>query len=92
MKRDQIIATVASAIPRDAGHKADLANPDRWIIVEVHKNIAAIGVVENYERFKKLNVQTVAQATNASKSAAADQDHGGRVAASLKPKHQDQAE
>lgn len=87
MKRNDVIQTVAAAIPTDAEgsriHNANLNAPDLWIVVEVVKNSAAISVVKEYERFKKMNLQSVAQAANERKAGQSGEGEQGRIAASL---------
>lgn len=97
LKRNDVIQIVASQIPTSEPaedgqskriHNANLGNPDLWIVVEVVKNSAAISVLEDYERFKKMNLQSVALAANEKKAELheADKDQGlreGRIAASL---------
>ncbi len=61
-------------------NNANLTSPDYWIVVEVVKNSAAISVVKDYERFKKMNLQTVAQAANERRAGVKGE---GRIAASL---------
>lgn len=73
LKRNDVIQTIAANIPtadpeNDGGerrriHNANLTEPDLWIVVEVVKNAAAISVVRDYSRFKKLNLQSLAQTT-----------------------------
>ncbi len=85
LKRNDVIQTIAANIPtadpeseggeRRRIHNANLTEPDLWIVVEVVKNAAAISVVRDYNRFKKLNLQSLAQ-TN-------EGDAHGRVADNL---------
>ncbi|SPO23733.1 related to TAN1 - putative tRNA acetyltransferase [Ustilago trichophora] len=94
LKRNDVIQIIASNIPTAEGeqggertriHTANLSNPELWIVVEVVKNSAAISVVKDYERFKKLNLQSVALAANEKRA----QEEGregegkGRIGASL---------
>ncbi|CCF52495.1 hypothetical protein NDA10_001194 [Ustilago hordei] len=90
LKRNDVIQIVASNIPTGAEgeriHNANLSNPDLWIVVEVVKNSAAISVVRNYERYRKMNLQSVALVANEGK--AKEHEEGkrsgeGRVGASL---------
>ncbi|EPQ31132.1 uncharacterized protein PFL1_01321 [Pseudozyma flocculosa PF-1] len=90
LTRDSLIQIIAASIPREGGHYADLKKPDVWIIVEVHKNVCAIGVVRDYERFKKLNVQSVADAANA-KKAEAYEEHKDAAAQKQEQKQGDDA-
>ncbi|TKY89236.1 hypothetical protein EX895_001767 [Sporisorium graminicola] len=95
LKRNDVIQTIAAAIPtaEDAGrtriHNANLTAPDYWIVVEVVKNSAAISVVKEYERYKKMNLQSVAQAANEIKAQETAQGDQGRIAASLVAKSED---
>ncbi|CDU26371.1 related to TAN1-putative tRNA acetyltransferase [Sporisorium scitamineum] len=87
LKRNDVIQTIAAAIPTDAEgkriHNANLTAPDYWIVVEVVKNSAAISVVKDYERYKKMNLQSVAQAANEKKAGQSERGDQGRIAASL---------
>lgn len=95
LKRGDVIQVLASNIPtaepeveggeRRRVHNANLTNPDYWIVVEVVKNSAAISVVKDYERFKKMNLQMVAQAANEKRAAEGGEagEGEGRIAASL---------
>lgn len=96
LKRNDVIQIVASNIPtapaeeeggeRRRIHNANLTNPDLWIVVEIVKNSTAISVVRDYERYRKLNLQSVAQAANEGKAKEQDSGEGkgeGRIAASL---------
>lgn len=58
LSRDVLIPLVASCVP--PGATVDLKQPEVTIVVEVLRNICGIGAVEDYERFGKLNVQTLA--------------------------------
>ncbi|PWN53233.1 hypothetical protein IE53DRAFT_377497 [Violaceomyces palustris] len=62
LKRDQVIQIVVSSLPQVEGgkHKVDLKNPQLLIVVEIFKSIAAVGVVREYERFKRFNLQLLA--------------------------------
>ncbi|EST05204.1 hypothetical protein PSEUBRA_005468 [Kalmanozyma brasiliensis GHG001] len=95
LKRGDVIQVIASNIPtaepeveggeRRRVHNANLTNPDYWIVVEVVKNSAAISVVKDYERFKKMNLQMVAQAANEKRAVEGGEVGAGegRIAASL---------
>ncbi|SNX83785.1 related to TAN1 - putative tRNA acetyltransferase [Melanopsichium pennsylvanicum] len=93
LKRGDVIQVVASSIPTESEegmriHQANLTNPDLWIVVEVVKNTAAISVIENYEKFKKMNLQSVAATANEVKAKQIESNSGhdvgkGRIGASL---------
>lgn len=88
LHRSDVIAAIAQAIPTTPSaklHTANLDNPDMWIVVEILKNTAAISVLADYDRYKKYNLQSVADAANQQK---ADQHDtapaaAGRIATSL---------
>ncbi|WFD43531.1 hypothetical protein MPSI1_002193 [Malassezia psittaci] len=61
LSRDILISLIASCVPDNGGHRANLTQPDVVILVEVLKNVCGVGVIENYEQMGKFNVQTVAQ-------------------------------
>ncbi|GAC97487.1 hypothetical protein PHSY_005073 [Pseudozyma hubeiensis SY62] len=104
LKRNDVIQIIASQIPtaepeeeggeRKRIHTANLNNPDLWIVAELVKNSAAISVLTEYERFKKMNLQSVASAANERRAkeegGGADKVGGGeaegRIAASLSAK------
>ncbi|SJX63143.1 related to TAN1-putative tRNA acetyltransferase [Sporisorium reilianum f. sp. reilianum] len=89
LKRNDVIQTIAAAIPTDSDgariHNANLNAPDYWIVAEVVKNSAAISVLKDYERYKKMNLQSVALAANEKKAqlGAEGGEEKGRIAASL---------
>lgn len=56
--RDDVISAVAGCVP--AGHAADLVRPDVVVLVEVFRNVCGIGAVADYERYARLNLQTLA--------------------------------
>ena len=97
LKRNDVIQTIAAAIPTGVDpdnpaesvriHNANLTAPDYWIVVEVVKNSAAISVVDEYERYKKMNLQSVAQAANERKAQVQGEPaEQGRIGLSLVPK------
>lgn len=104
LKRNDVIQIIASQIPtaepeaeggeRKRIHTANLNNPDLWIVAEVVKNSAAISVLTEYERYKKMNLQSVAMAANEMRAreegGGADTvgagEKEGRIAASLSAK------
>ena len=80
LSRDVLIPLVASCIPGEGMHRADLARPEVVVLVEVLKNVCGIGAVDAYERLGNLNVQTVAQRAGqdvASSRVAADAGRAG---------------
>lgn len=91
LKRGEVIQIVASSIPTGEGgervHNANLTSPDLWVVVEVVKNSAAIGVVGEYERWKKMNLQSVALGANERRAIQGEREgegeDGGRIKASL---------
>ncbi|KAJ9479404.1 tRNA acetyltransferase TAN1 [Pseudozyma hubeiensis] len=104
LKRNDVIQIIASQIPtaepeaeggeRKRIHTANLNNPDLWIVAEVVKNSAAISVLTEYERYKKMNLQSVAMAANerrameegGGKDTVGAGEAEGRIAASLSAK------
>ncbi|SPO24435.1 related to TAN1 - putative tRNA acetyltransferase [Ustilago trichophora] len=99
LKRNDVIQIIASNIPtaeaeqggeRTKIHTANLTSPELWIVVEVVKNSAAISVVKDYERFKKLNLQSVALAANEKKAQEEDKEGQGkgRIGANLMGRRQ----
>jgi len=61
LSRDRIIPLVASCIPADGGHRADLSRSEVVVLVEVFKNVCGIGAVDHYEDLGKMNVQTLVE-------------------------------
>ncbi|WWD19183.1 hypothetical protein CI109_103641 [Kwoniella shandongensis] len=61
LERMSMIQAVAQEVSQlNAGHSVDLKNPDRTILVEVFRNTLGMTVLEDYERFKKYNPNSVA--------------------------------
>lgn len=61
LTRDTLIPLVAACVPSEGGHRVDLANPDVIVVVEVLRNICGIGTLDEYERWAKWNMQTIAE-------------------------------
>lgn len=61
--RIKIIDTVAKLVPQ--GHKVDLSNPDKTIVVQIVKTICMIGVVHKFKQLLKYNLR---QLTSVKKS------------------------
>jgi tRNA acetyltransferase TAN1 len=61
--RTNIIDTVAKLVPQ--GHKVDLSNPDKTIVVQIVKTICMIGVVHKFKQLLKYNLR---QLTSVKKS------------------------
>ncbi|KAJ1988824.1 hypothetical protein GGI26_005617 [Coemansia sp. RSA 1358] len=57
LKRDAVIPAVAA--PLDVKHKVDLKNARYTLVIEVFKSMCTIGLVENYNALKRLNLQTL---------------------------------
>ncbi|KAJ2846572.1 hypothetical protein IWW36_004290 [Coemansia brasiliensis] len=57
LKRDDVIAAVAA--PLDVKHKVDLKKARFTLVIEVFKSMATIGLVENYNELRRLNLQTL---------------------------------
>ncbi|KAI9474663.1 hypothetical protein LPJ78_003366 [Coemansia sp. RSA 989] len=57
LKREEVIAAVAA--PLDVKHKVDLKNARFTLVIEVFKSMATIGLVENYNELRRLNLQTL---------------------------------
>ncbi|PWY99440.1 hypothetical protein BCV70DRAFT_162879 [Testicularia cyperi] len=88
LHRADVIQAIASSIPLSPTgtriHSANLTSPDRWIVVEILKNAAAIAVLDDYDRFKKWNLQSLAESTNLKRAQQHDSNNDdGRIAASL---------
>jgi len=61
LTRETLIPLVAACVPADEGHRVDLAHPDVVVVVEVLRNVCGIGALDDYERWGKWNVQTLAE-------------------------------
>ncbi|RLV91218.1 tRNA acetyltransferase TAN1 [Spathaspora sp. JA1] len=59
LTKDEMIKTIAECIGHDHGHKVDLKNYDKLIIVECYKNNIGMSVVENYLKYSKFNLQQI---------------------------------
>ncbi|KAJ2233055.1 hypothetical protein IWW45_004488 [Coemansia sp. RSA 485] len=57
LKRDDVIRAVAG--PLDVKHKVDLKNAKYTLVIEAFKSMCTIGLVENYNARKRLNLQTL---------------------------------
>lgn len=57
--RDEIIKNIAECVGRDHGHKVDLKNYDKLILVECFKSNIGMSVVSNYERLERYNLQQI---------------------------------
>ncbi|KAJ2726806.1 hypothetical protein GGI07_000317 [Coemansia sp. Benny D115] len=69
LKRDDVIPAVAA--PLDAKHKVDLKNAKYTIVIEAFKSMCTIGLVEDYNQRRRLNLQTLFDEPEAKKSSAA---------------------
>ncbi|KAI8322170.1 hypothetical protein GQ54DRAFT_297508 [Martensiomyces pterosporus] len=65
LKRDDVIPAVAA--PFDAKHKVDLTNAKYTIVIEAFKSMCILGLVENYNALKRLNLQTLFDESDAKK-------------------------
>lgn len=54
-----IIKKIAECVGRDHGHKVDLKNYNKLILVECFKNNIGMSVVENYDKYQKFNLQQI---------------------------------
>ncbi|KAF9976982.1 hypothetical protein BGZ73_007387 [Actinomortierella ambigua] len=63
VKREDLIKQLASKVGAGQQHKVDLKNYDKLVLVEVIKSICFMGVVEDYERLKRFNLQTIFEAS-----------------------------
>ncbi|KAJ2548086.1 hypothetical protein EV175_004964 [Coemansia sp. RSA 1933] len=57
LKRDDIIKTVAA--PLDVKHKVDLKHAKYTLVIEAFKSMCTIGLVEDYNALRRLNLQTL---------------------------------
>ncbi|KAJ1939825.1 hypothetical protein FBU59_003993 [Linderina macrospora] len=57
LKRRDIIPAVAA--PFDVKHKVDLENAKYTIVIEAFKSMCVVGLVEDYNKLKRLNLQTL---------------------------------
>lgn len=59
LEKDDIIKTVANAVGHDHGHKVDLKQYDKLILIECYKNNIGMSVVSDYLKFEKFNLQQI---------------------------------
>lgn len=59
LKSDEIIRIVAECVGRDHGHQVDLKNYDKLIMVECYKNNIGMGVVKDFQKYCKFNLQLI---------------------------------
>jgi tRNA acetyltransferase TAN1 len=57
--KDTIIKTIAECVGRDHGHKVDLKDYDKLIMVECYKSNLGMSVVNNYLKYEKYNLQQI---------------------------------
>ncbi|KAJ2783674.1 hypothetical protein H4R18_001584 [Coemansia javaensis] len=57
IKRDDVIPAVAA--PLDAKHKVDLKHAKHTIVIEIFKSMATVGLVQDYNALRRLNLQTL---------------------------------
>ncbi|KAJ2616409.1 hypothetical protein H4S08_000800 [Coemansia sp. RSA 1365] len=65
IKRDDVIPPVAAML--DVKHKVDLKNAKYTLVIEVFKSMCTIGLVEDYNALRRLNLQTLFDEPNAKK-------------------------
>ncbi|KAG0231483.1 THUMP domain-containing protein 1 [Actinomortierella wolfii] len=63
VNREDLIRQLASKVGTGQKHKVDLKNYDKLILVEVIKSICFMSVVDDYERLKRFNLQTIFEAS-----------------------------
>ncbi|KAI7832997.1 hypothetical protein BX661DRAFT_178931 [Kickxella alabastrina] len=66
LKRDDVIPAVAA--PLDAKHKVDLKNAKYTIVIEAFKSMCIIGLVEDFNARRRLNLQTLFDEPEAKKT------------------------
>lgn len=59
LEKDDIIKTVANCVGREHGHKVDLKQYDKLILVECYKNNIGMSVVLDYLKYEKYNLQQI---------------------------------
>ncbi|KAK9473995.1 uncharacterized protein V1510DRAFT_442473 [Dipodascopsis tothii] len=74
MSRDRVIKLVADEV--GAPHTVDLANYDRLILIEIFKSVVGLSVVEDYEQFKRYNLQQIFESRAGGDSKAAASESG----------------
>ncbi|KAI9298207.1 hypothetical protein K502DRAFT_327621 [Neoconidiobolus thromboides FSU 785] len=58
IEKDKVIQSLAAIVGPE--HKVDLDNPDLTIVVEIFKSICGISVLTDFNKYKKYNIQLVA--------------------------------
>ncbi|KAI3406491.1 hypothetical protein KGF56_000623 [Candida oxycetoniae] len=59
MESEEMIKVIAECVGREHGHSVDLKNYDKLILVECYKNNIGIGVVDDYLKYSKFNLQQI---------------------------------
>lgn len=59
LEKDDIIKTIATCVGHEYGHKVDLKNYDKLILVECFKNNVGMSVVSEYFPLEKFNLQQI---------------------------------
>lgn len=70
--RDEVIKMLANCVGQ--GHKVDLTQPEKVILVEAYKSVAGISVVTDFQRFKKFNVSQLVDPIPSAKKRAKDDE------------------
>ncbi|KAJ1661686.1 hypothetical protein IW140_006514 [Coemansia sp. RSA 1813] len=66
LKKDEVIKAVAA--PLDVKHKVDLKHAKYTLVIEAFKSMCTIGLVEDYNALKRLNLQTLFDDKESAKS------------------------
>lgn len=59
LSKDQMIKAIAECVGNDHGHKVDLKDYEKLILVECFKNNIGMSVVNNYQKYSKFNLQQI---------------------------------
>ncbi|KAG7663357.1 uncharacterized protein J8A68_003105 [[Candida] subhashii] len=59
LNKDQMIKAIAECVGNEHGHKVDLKDYDKLILVECFKNNIGMSVVNNYQKYNKYNLQQI---------------------------------
>jgi tRNA acetyltransferase TAN1 len=65
INRQDLIQEIAKCIP--PSYKVDLEKPAFFILVEVFKSVCGMSIVEDYYKYQKYNVMTLAQSKDDSR-------------------------
>ncbi|KAF9515314.1 hypothetical protein BS47DRAFT_1448568 [Hydnum rufescens UP504] len=62
LAREELYPALAKCVPIDRGHSVDIEHAELVILVELYMFVCGLSVVRDYDRFRKFNVNSIAEA------------------------------